>query len=268
MHSFYLELVFLPFFGFLMGILSMLYGIGGGVIVIPVVYLFLKNLGIDSSIAMQISVGTSMLNVLGSTVAASYTHYKQGNILWSVVKKIAMFIILGALIGVGLAHYFSGETLRYIFIAFLMCILVHSLFSHNFQHPWKLKDFNQPSYISLSCAGTLIGILSVLVGIGGGTLTLPYLRHYKLPMLNTTAISATHAPILTIIGSAGYFTMHLQNTPPYTYGAINLPVFICIFIGSWFGVQFGKTLSQSFSEKWRARSFPFLIALILILMIV
>lgn len=270
MHDFYLQLIFLPFFGFLMGILSMLYGIGGGVIVIPVIYLFLRQLGLDSSMAMQISVGTSMLNVLGSTVSASYKHYRVGNTIWEIVRRIAPFIVLGSLIGAVAIHFFSGEWLHRFFIVFLIFILVHSLFSHNFKQSWKMRDYRSPSLLSVAVAGTGIGLISVLVGIGGGTMILPYLRHHRLPMLQTTAISATLTPILALVGSIGFFTVHLPGTyaPPYTLGAINLPIFLCIFIGSWIGVQFGNVMNQRFSEEWRARSFPILIAVILALMLV
>lgn len=246
----------------------MLYGIGGGIIVVPTVFLFLKNLGFDTSTAMQISIGTSMLGVFASTISASYRHYKGGNIIWPVIRQFAPFIIIGALVGGVLSHYFSGEILREVFIGFLIFILIYSLLDKNFKASWRMTDFQLPPLAGTGVIALFTGMLSVLVGVGGGTLILPFLRYYRMPMLQASAITACIAPILALVGSASYFTIHLHHTPPYTYGAINLPIFICIFIGSWLGVQFGDIISKQFTEHWRARSFPILIGLILILMLI
>lgn len=246
----------------------MLYGIGGGIIIVPAVYLFLRNLGFDVNISIQISIGTSMLNVFGSTISASHRHFKAGNIIWDTIKKLTPGLIVGSLIGIVLSHYFSGEILRKVFMVFLMYILIYSLFNRNFKRPWKMADYTPPSITSASLLGIFAGALSVLVGVGGGTIILPYLRHYRMPMLQGTAATATLAPILALIGSIGYFAMDLPSAPPYSIGAINMPIFICIFIGSWFGVQYGSLISLRFSETLRARTFPILIALILALMLI
>lgn len=268
MSTFYLQLFFLPFIGFFLGILSMLYGLGGGVIIIPAVFLFLKHLGYDPEIAMEIAVGTSMLNVFASTVTASWRHYRQGNTLWNLVYQFAPFIIIGAIIGVVLVHHFSGEQLRRVFIAFLAYILFHSLFNRNFKQPWKMEDYRPPSIKSTGIVGIMIGALSVLVGVGGGTLIIPYLRAHRMPMLQATAMSATVAPMLAFVGSLGYFGVHLNPTPPYTYGSINLPIFACIFVGSSIGVFYGEIIGKYFDEAWRTKSFPILIAVILAMMII
>lgn len=268
MHLFFLELIFLPFIGFFLGILSMLYGIGGGIIIVPTVFLFLRNLGFDAGTAMEISIGTSMLSIFASTFTASYWHYKDGNILWPVIRQFSPFIIIGALTGIFFAHYFPGEILRKVFIGFLIFTLIYSLFDKNFKTPWRLTDFQLPPLAATGALGTFAGMLSVLVGVGGGTLILPFLRHYRMPMLQGTAITTSITPILALIGSVGYFFMHLHHTPPYTYGAINFPIFVCLFIGSWLGVQFGGNISKQFTEVWRARTFPIVIGFILTLMLV
>ena len=267
MHTFFPELIFLPFIGFFMGILSMLYGIGGGVIITPIAYLFLRRLGFASDTAMHIAIGTSMLCVLGNTISASYSHYRQGNILWNSIKPLIPFVILGALAGVLLAHILSGLALKNVFIVFLLIILVHSLVNKNFKYPWKINDYKTPTRLSSNLAGLIIGTVSVLVGIGGGTLIVPYLRYYKMPLLNATAAATTITPLLALTGSIGYLLTPLVKTPPYTVGSINLPIFACVFIGSWFGVQFARKISPQFNEIWRARSFPILIAGIIILML-
>ncbi len=268
MHDFFILLIFLPFIGFFMGILSILYGLGGGVVIIPVIYIFLRYLNYDQSLAVKISIGTSMLNVLFSTAIAGYQHHKDQNILWGVVKHLIPFVVIGSIIGVILVHVFSGQILKYVFIVFLIGILIYSLFNRNFKQAWKLQDYQEPSQTSAGILGLAMGTFSVLVGIGGGTIILPYLRHYRMPMINATAVSTVIAPVLALIGSLGFFTIHLHNTPPYTIGAINLPIFIAVFIGSWLGIQFGRLISPHFSDHWRARTFPILIALMVILMVV
>ncbi len=245
----------------------MIYGVGGGIILVPTIYFFLRQLGFADSICMEIAVGTSLLNVFATMLTAAIKHYHSGTILWNVLRRLTPFVILGTLVGVALSHIFDGHILKDIFIVFLAVILIHSFFNKSFHTSWKLKDFTLPSFFSIAPLGFVVGAFSVLVGIGGGIMMIPYFRHYKMPMLQVTAVTSSIGPVLALIGSIGYFFMHLASTPPYSIGAINLPIFVTLFAGSWLGIQYAGTFNTNISDSFRAKTYPILIALMLGLML-
>ena len=261
-----------PYFfmiGILVGVLSVLFGIGGGLLIVPAVSLFLNLSHYPTSIAMKVAVATSLITIFFSTLNVLYKQSKSGYVLWGEIKRILPFIIIGGLSGIFIAHLASGDMVRWIFIGFLLIIIVRSLMSSNFKAQYTLEDYQRPTLISLGMVGILMGILNNLIGIGGNVLLLPYLRRCKMPMKNASAFTVATMPVLAIIGSSGYLVsgFHVAKLPSYSLGYINLPAFILILLGSFLGATIGNKIEHRISDTLQAKAYIGLLIVITVLML-
>lgn len=249
----------------------MIYGMGGGIVLVPSLFLYLHHfLGYDETISMKIAIGTSFLNMLVSTLLVAYRYYKKQSIMWAIVAQCSPFLVMGTLLGLVLAHQVSGPFLKEVFIIFLSFIACNTFFNKSFQKERKLSDFTPPSKHHFSIAAFIVGALSILLGVGGSTIIVPYLRYYKMPMLQATAITASLAPITALIGTLGYLWsgMHASTLPPHSLGYINLPIFIGVQAGSLLGIALGEKINHQLSDRKRAHGYLVLLIAMLILMII
>lgn len=263
----------IPYFlaiGLLVGVLSMVFGIGGGLVIVPATDLFLKYLGFSPDLSMKCAIATSLMTIMFSTINVLYRQNKSGNVLWVLVSKFIPFVIAGGLTGAVITTMVSGVLLNYLFIIFLFYVTMHSMLKRNFKTPYQLEDFREPSLFNRGIVGFIIGNLSILMGIGGNILFVPYLRHYKLPMKNATAFTVAIMPLLALIGSIGYIIDGLHTTinmPPYSLGYINLPALVLILLGSFLGAYIGQRLIAHITDKIQARAYIGFLVIILIMML-
>ncbi len=266
--------VVLPLFvliGLGCGILTMVYGLGGGIILVPCIYAYLHYIGFNATVAMKVAVGTSLLNVLLATALACYRHHKKHNVVWPISRQLIPAVIVGSLLGLVLSYYLKGELLRELFIVFLIGVIINGLLSKSFKATRTAKDFRYPHYAQGSVVGLIIGGLSVLVGIGGGLLIIPYLRHLRMTMVQASATSASIASVIALCGTLGYAYLGLHahaNLPAYTIGFINVVIFLGIQIGSFFGIRIGESINNKMNDSTRAAWFPFMVLLMVVLMVV
>ncbi len=266
-------LIFTYFFliGIVVGVLSMVFGIGGGLIIVPAVSIFLQFTGYSHDVAMKTAVATSLVTIIASTLNSLYKQHRLQNVPWSLVGKFLPSVIIGGVAGSILSNFVTGIFLSYLFIIFLLIVIILSFFNKNFTASYEFKEFKEPRRLSTRVVGFLVGILSVLMGIGGNVLFVPYLRCYKLPMKNATAFTLGVMPLLALIGTLGYMatSMHMGETkmPPYSIGYINMPAFIFITCGSFLGAFFGRKLLVRISDKLQANAYLFFLIIVLLLMI-
>lgn len=268
------ELIFMvPYFlivGLLVGTLSMLFGIGGGLVIVPTVTLFLEHTGYSHSLSMKIAVATSLVTIFASTLNVLYKQNKNGNVLWVLVSKFLPFAVAGGLTGSILSHSLSGSFLSYLFIAFLIFVITQAILNKEFKTAHKLSDFREPSLFSRGIVSFFVGNVSILIGVGGNVLFVPYLRYFKLPMKNATAFTVAIMPMLALIGSIGYLISGFNARdvmPPYSFGYINVPAFALIFAGSFIGAMIGNRLLKHMNDRMQARAYLGLLFVILFLMI-
>lgn len=255
--------------GVFTGILTMLYGLGGGIVLVPLIYIYLHHLG--SPCALEIAVGTSLLNVFAATLSATYYNQKNRNIRWPLTLRLIPGVIIGTGCGLLLSHYLKGEVLRGIFILFLMAVIINSVINKKFKQISVHDKFIQPAFISLLCIGFIVGGFSVLVGIGGGLMLIPYFRHLRMSMAESSATSASIAALLALCGTFGYIYLgHNQHgvTLPFTFGFVNVLIFIAAQIGSLVGIHLGEKIGQKVNDQSRAKWFPVIVGLMMVLMFV
>jgi uncharacterized membrane protein YfcA len=263
-------LVYFSTIGLAVGVLSMLFGIGGGLLIVPATFLALTYNGLPADIAMKMAVATSLFTIFASSLNILYKQHKAGFVLWPHVKTILPFLLIGSLFGFYLAHHFSGNILRWLFTFFLIVIIIRSLLNKNFTNTHQLTDFTQPSRVSFGCVGVIVGTLSILLGVGGNVILIPYLRHFKMPMKNATAFTVALMPILALVGSIGYLKMGLSisGLPKYSLGYIYLPAFILIQFGAFIGAELGKQLLARIDDRFQAKAYNGMLIIIAILMII
>jgi uncharacterized membrane protein YfcA len=263
-----------PYFfciGIFVGMLSMLFGIGGGLIIVPFVFIFFLHQGYNQDLAMKIAIATSLITIMTSTLNVLYKQNKAGKVLWALVGKFIPFVVIGGFSGVLLAHRLSGVILNDLFVFFLALIIIYALIKKDFDTPYQLHDFKEPSWWNKGCMGFFVGNLSILIGIGGNIVLVPYLRHFKLPMKNATAFTVAVMPILALIGSIGYIMDGLENKammPPYSWGYINFPAFVLIQLGSFLGAVIGQKLLKHMNDKRQARLYVAFLIIIFLIMII
>ena len=254
--------------GVLVGILSSMFGLGGGIIIVPILYLLLPSQHIPDSLTMHVAVASSLAIMIVNSTNATLSHHKRGNIIWPIFMKLAPAIAVGALIGNLVSHYFDDEILRYLFIAFLIYTVISSFLKKTFIHV-EHSDIQMPRQTITNLVGGGIGIIATLLGIGGSILTLPFLRRSKLQMIHAVALATPLSLPIALVGSVSSIFTGLTQThlPATCLGYINLPAFFGISIGSFVGVPIGIRLAQKLPDQLFSKLYLLLLLLVTLAMI-
>jgi uncharacterized protein len=226
--------------GLLSGLLAGLLGIGGGMVTVPALYyIFLYSEMMPDRI-MQIAVGTSLAVAVITSFLSTYMQMKRKAIHNSALKYMIPTLILGCIIGSLIGHFMHSKELRFAFAIMALCMGTYFFFP-------KLPNLHiaKAPNRSLSLISLFIGILSSMLGIGGGSMTFPVLMGYKLHAKNASATSSASTFITTCMGSIVYLVIAWHSPElPETFGYIELPAFIAISIGSIISTPFGVKLSH------------------------
>lgn len=264
-------LFIIPYFlliGILVGILSMLFGVGGGLVIVPATSIFLEYFGYAHNLTMKTAVATSLLTILFSTLNVLRHQHKNGYVPWRLLRQFLPCVMLGSLTGAVLASKVPGTWLSYLFIIFLVYVIVRALWDKNFKTAYRMEDFIEPSRWSKNIVGAVVGMLSALIGVGGNVFLIPYLRYYRFPMKSAAALTVGLVPFLAFMGSVGYFVEGIgldeKIMPPYSVGYVNLPAFALILIGSFFGAMWGQKLLGRMHDTLQAKTYVIFLLIILV----
>lgn len=212
--------------GVFAGILAGLLGVGGGIIIVPVLFFLFQGVGVSSESAMLIATATSLATIVPTSISSIRSHNKKGNVDFDLLKRWAIFILAGVLAGSWLVTRVDGTWLTVLFGIIATLSALNMLFRTG-----RSALFQQlPGVASQTTMGISIGFFSSLVGIGGGTISVPLLTIYNYP---THKAVGTAAAIGLIISLPGALTMLILGSTPIdapagTFGLINFVGFICI----------------------------------------
>ncbi len=239
-------------FGGLAGLVAGLFGIGGGIILVPFFLWLFSAKGFSQDLVMHSAVATSLATIIVTAISSVFAHHKLGSVLWNVVHKLAPGVLIGAVTGAALADKLPTETLRLIFACYLLIVSVEMIFQ------WRLKAEKQhPSSLMLVISGIAIGALSSVLGIGGGTLTVPLLTKYGFPIRNAVAISSACGLPIAISGSISFALLGLGKTslPEGSIGYVYWPAFLGIVLTSILMAPVGAKLAHRLPTKILKRIF-------------
>lgn len=264
-----LELFLFLLAGTFTGMLSSLFGLGGGLVVVPVSFLIFHLIGYPDGVVMHVALGTSLAVMIVTTVNSIIQHARAGNVVKSVVWPMTPFIAIGAVAGSIISMYLHSDILRYFFIVFLILIILNALFNKSFKGDFTLKDLKPFNPIIRWFVALIIGIISVLLGIGGSVMSVPYFRKHQMPIANASACAVCLTPIIAICGTIGYLYAgwHATGLPPHSFGFINLPAAVAISAGTFIGVPIGIYLLKWMSDKLAAKLYIVMLFVMLILMV-
>ncbi|GAB2196283.1 sulfite exporter TauE/SafE family protein [Sessilibacter sp. MAH4] len=216
----------LIFTGIFAGILAGLLGVGGGIVIVPVLYFVFQGLGIDPATAMVVATGTSLATIIPTSISSIRAHNTKGNVDWDLLKRWAPFMILGVLCGSYLVTIVNGHIFSILFGVMAVLVSLNMLFRA------KAKPLAEslPGKPGQSVIASLIGFFSVMVGIGGGTLGVPTLTAFNVAAHRAVGTAAAFGFLIALPGA---LMMLLQgqtpeNAPEYTFGLVNLPGLVAI----------------------------------------
>ena len=228
-------------FGAIVGILAGLLGVGGGVILVPILNFTLNLEKIDPSVVHHMALGTSMASIAFTSISSTRSHNKRGTVRWDIVKLMTPGILVGTFLGTLVVAHIPTRPLKIVFAVFLVYTAIQMILNLK-----PKASFHLPGTVGLLLAGTFIGLISSFIGIGGGALTIPFLVMCNIPMINVIGVSAAIGFPIAVAGSVGfiYTGLSLPALPPYSLGFVYLPALIGLVCTSMLTAPIGARLSH------------------------
>ncbi|MDR3504231.1 MAG: sulfite exporter TauE/SafE family protein [Legionella sp.] len=208
------------------GIVAGLFGIGGGLVVIPSLVLVFQQMGvIPANMIMHVAVGTSLAIMIITSLSAVRSHHKVGNVLWSVLQKLWPGLVAGTISGSVLAAKIPNAWLKTFFGIFLLFVAIKMLFDKPNEHS---ESFPKQWIIFIICF--FIGLTSGLLGVGGGILIVPFMTYCGIPARKIAGISNSCAFTIALIGTITFIITGLHETAaiPYTLGYVYWPAILLV----------------------------------------
>jgi len=254
-----MELIIYLLIGAMAGFAAGLFGVGGGLIIVPILYIVFTQLNYDASVIMHLAVGTSLATIIVTSISSVTAHHKRGAVLWDVFRNLAPGLALGSFLGAGIADYMSGQGFQ-LLIGFFAIWVAYGMFFGASQP----VDPNQhlPKKGMQMLAGGGIGIASAIFGIGGGSLTVPYLSRHGVVIQKAVATSAAGGLPIAIAGALGFmwFGSNTETEIPHSIGYVHIYAFIGISIMSFITAKLGAKVAHKLSPAMLKRCFACLLA--------
>lgn len=205
--------------GLVAGILAGLLGVGGGIVIVPVLFHLFTLLGVDESVRMHLAVGTSLATIIPTSLRSAHSHYQKGSFRSEIFRPLLPGILFGVLIGIFLSGVFSGQVLTSVFAVIALLVALNMAF-----RPMLSLGDGLPGRLGTSALGSVIGSLSTLMGIGGGTLSVPILHSLKIPMHQAVGTGAAIGIIISIPGAIGFMVngWNAEHLLPGSIGYVNI----------------------------------------------
>ena len=229
--------------GVAVGILAGLFGIGGGAVIVPVLYEVFRALHVPEEVRMQLCVGTSLAIIVPTTVRSYVAHKKTGAVIPQVVRIWALPAVIGVATGAIIAHYAPAQLLKLVFVVFVTLIALRMLFGTD---RWILGH-ELPRRPFLAFFGFLTGLISSLVGVSGGSVSNAVLTFYGRSMQQAVATSAGVGVPITIAGTIGYMLAgwpYMAQMPPLSIGFVSLIGFALMAPVSSYAASYGVRLAH------------------------
>jgi uncharacterized protein len=242
--------------GSVAGVLAGLLGIGGGLVIVPMMILTLSWQNMPNDIVMHLALGTSMASIMFTSVSSFWAHHKRGVVHWHVVQRIVLGIFTGTFLGSTIAARMGTELLKGFFVIFLYYVAIQMLINR------KPKPSRQiPGHAGMFGVGNIIGVVSALVGIGGGTLSVPFMIWCNLPAHHAIGTSAAIGFPIAIAGTIGYIFngWSVTNLPPLSLGYVYLPGVFGIACASVLTAPLGVKLAHRLPINRLQKIFAFLL---------
>lgn len=247
------------------GILAGLLGIGGGLVIVPMlVYVFEIN-ALPGELIMHLALATSMASIMFTSISSFMAHHRRGAVRWDVVRKIVVGILTGTFLGSFYASSLSTNFLKIFFVLFLYFVATQLLIN---KKPKGGRDL--PGMAGMFAVGNIIGAVSSFVGIGGGTLSVPFMLWCNIKVHNAIGTSAAIGLPIAVAGTFGYIVggWKVAALPAYSLGYVYLPALLGIAAASVLTAPLGVKLAHSLPVDKLKRIFALLLFVVATKMLV
>jgi len=239
--------------GIVGGILAGLLGVGGGIVIVPVLFHILPYFGVGDDIRMHVAVGTSLATIILTSISSARSHYKKGAIDTQLLKRWGPIIFIGVLFGTWFASKTDATILTGIFAVLALFVAANMAFRPENVH---LSD-KLPGSPFKELIALFIGSFSAMMGIGGGTFTVPILTLFSYPIRKAVGTAAAIGLIISIPGTLGFLLSGLtvSELPPGNIGYVNMLGFIVIVPMTVLCAPFGAHLAHSINTGLLKKAF-------------
>lgn len=239
------EIILYLFTGAVAGLSAGLLGIGGGLVIVPILFFIFSQQPVPAEHVMHMALATSLATIIITSFASARAHHQRDAVLWPIVFSLSPGIVIGAWLGAMFASTLASDVLRPVFGIFELLVALYLLVNY--------KPETHGNHISKTASftgGTVIGSVSSIVGIGGGTLTVPFLLWHNIPIRNAVASSAACGFPIAVAGTAAYIVSgwNVSGLTPYTLGYVSLPAFALIIVTSMVTAPLGASLAHRLPE--------------------
>lgn len=224
--------------GFLAGLL----GIGGGMVLVPFISIILTSKGFPQEYTVKMAVATSLATICFTSLSSVYAHQRHGAVLWPIFRRLSPGIILGSLVGAQVAVALPGKVLNILFGLFVS-FSATQMFLNKKPKPTR----TMPDRLGTFGMGSLIGVVSALVGAGGAFISVPIMTWCNVKIHNAVGTSSALGFPIAMAGTLGYIWAgkDMLDMPPGSFGYIYLPGLIIISLASVFTAPFGARTAHS-----------------------
>ena len=245
--------------GAIAGLMAGLLGVGGGLVIVPALAWLFATQGFDGASLMHFAVGTSLAVIVPTALSSLFAHHRRGSVDWTTVKRLTPGIVLGALAGAALARQLSSNGLAVFFGLFEIAVAVQLFIG---AQPGGHRPL--PGRPGMGVAGSVIGLVSALLGIGGGTLTTPFLVWNGVDIRRAVGTSATCGLPVALAGAAGFAIAGLDTPvqPGLNTGFIVWPAMAAITLASVLLAPTGAALAHRLPRRVLQRVFAAFLLLV------
>jgi uncharacterized protein len=251
--------VLYPVFGSIAGVLAGLLGVGGGIVIVPMLVFLFSSQAFPQEHIMQMALATSLGSIMFTSVSSFLAHHKRGAVNWGIFKRITPGILIGTFGGTWVAAMLSTTFLKVFFACFLYYVASQMLLN------FKPKPARQlPKAAGMCGVGGVIGVVSSLVGIGGGSLSVPFMSWCNVPMHTAIGTSAAIGFPIAVAGTLGYIAngLRLSGLPAWNLGYLNLPALMGLAAFSMLTAPLGARLAHKLPVIALKRVFAFFLIII------
>jgi len=230
------------------GVLAGLFGVGGGAVIVPILYEVFRVIGVAEEVRMPLCVGTSLAIIIPTSIRSFQAHRAKGMVDMSILRIWAMPVVLGVIGGSYIARFAPPDLFKIVFVVVAVASALRLLFASD---KWQLGT-EMPGKILMTIYGGIIGVLSALMGIGGGQLSSLFMTFYGRPIHQAVATSSGLGVLISIPGALGYIYAgwpKMDVLPPLSLGYVSFIGFLLFIPTSIWTAPIGARLAHRLSKR-------------------
>ncbi len=241
------------------GVMAGMLGVGGGLIIVPVLAWIFGRQQVSDALIMHLAIGTSLASIVVTSISSVRAHHRRGAVLWPAFWRLTPGIVIGAWLGAAVADVLSSAALTKIFAVFVLMVSAQMAFGAK---PAPQREL--PGAAGMAVTGGVIGALSAIVGIGGGSLTVPFLIWCNIHMRQAVATSAACGLPIALAGALGFIVtgFNAADLPAWSLGYVYGPALIGVAFASMLTAPLGAKLAHTLPTDSLKKVFAAFLAVI------